>query len=561
MTRRTLVLLATALCALAVATPATAAARRLPALTPVAPDALTRGLARGELSKAEYALERARSLFEFRQVRREFGDVARPGPHAATLILRDLIARFPELSPAGRAGARGLLARPTDGSAGEHQYTAAPGQRKTFCDPARPLCFHWVETTRDAPPLTDVDANGRPDDVDDTIVTFGEVYDLEVGAYGFLPPLPDTTSAPDDGGDGKTDIYLADLGGDFIPLFGYCTTDDPNASDPDYPYHDASAYCVVDEDFTNRVYGSSATPQGFRDVTSAHEFFHAIQFHYDWLEDLWLMEGTAMLMEDQYADEVNDNVNYLDNSVLRSPSVPVDRGSDGFEYGAWIWWRFLVEDLGQLLNPLVIRQVWERVAAASMDTDGTGPDNTTNNLYSLRGTAKVARANGHEFRDLYGKFAWTNRLPYTFYEEGAAYPSATVSRRYRLGRRGESSGWQSPRLRHLASTYIRFVPASATPRRAVLRVTVQLPDLVSSPRAFLLVKPVGRPWYVRKIILDAAGDGRRRIAFGPNAVRKVDLVLTNASTRMMRCGRGTFYSCTGIGTDDLRVYAYRAVVR
>jgi hypothetical protein len=562
MTRRTIALLSAGLCALAAAAPATAGAKGLPQLTPAGPDALTRALARGKLSEADYALERARSLFELRGVRREFGDVERPDPREATPILRDLLARYRFLSASERATAGRILARPTDSTFGdEHHYSAPPGQRKEYCSPSHPLCFHWVESTQDAPPLTDLDSNGRPDDVDATIATFEAVYDLEVTAYGYLAPLPDTTSAPDNGGSGKTDIYLADLGGDTNAYFGYCTTDDPNAFDPSYLYYDVSAYCVVDEDFANPVFGSSATPQGFRDVTAAHEFFHAIQFHYDWLEDLWLMEGTAMVMEDQYADDVNDNVNYLANSVLTFPSVPVDRGSEGFEYGAWIWWRFLIEDLGQLANPVVIRQEWERVAAASTDTDGPGgPDTTSNDLYSLRGLRRVAGANGHPLTDLYGKFAWANRLPFIFYEEGDGYPKATVKRTYRLGGRGTSTGWRSPKLRHLSSTYTRFVPGKTTPANAVLRVGVHLPDLVYSPRAFLLVKAVGHPWSVRQIALNTAGDGVRRVGFGRGAIREVDLVLTNASTRM-RCGRNTYYSCTGLGADDWGVYDYRGVVR
>jgi hypothetical protein len=561
LTRRILALIATGLCALAATTPATAAdGKRLPALTPAGPDALTRALARGELSKADYALERARSLFELGSVRREFGDVEPPDPREATLILRDLVARYRSLTPADRATARGLLARPTDSSdSGEHHYRSGAILGK-LCDSTRPLCVHWDEKTnhRDAPPGADNNAATIPADVQATLDTFAGVYDLEVNTYGYLAPLPDGSSTPDDGGDDRTDIYLADLGGDLNPFFGYCTTDDPNAFDFDYPYYDVSAYCVVDEDFAD--FGPPGTKQGFRDVTSAHEFFHAIQFHYDWLDDLWLMEGSAMFMEDQYADDVNDNVNYLGSSVLRSPSVPVDRGSGGFEYGAWIWWRFLVEELGQLPNPVVIRQEWERVAAASTDTDGPGPDNTANDLYSLQGLRKVASANGHPFADLYGKFAWANRLPFIFYEEGATYPMAKVKRTFTLGRRGTGSGWQSPKLLHLASTYVRFVPGSATPANAVLRVGVHLPDLADSPKAFLLVKAARQPWSVREITLSATGNGVRRVGFGPGAVKEVDLVLANASTRM-RCGRNTSYSCTGVGADDKLVYAYRGTVR
>src|SRR5215216_1883575 len=322
---------ATVVCALvAVAPSAAAPAKRLPALTPVAHDALTRALERGELTEAQYALERARSLFTLGAVRREFGQVTKPSMWDATPILRDLAARLPDLSGGDRSSARAILSRPTDNFyEDEHHYTAPQGQWRSACDPnpLRPLCFHWVLTTRDAPPLADSDSDGIPDAVEETMTTFGEVYDLEVGTYGYRAPLSDTSSN-EDGGNGKTDIYLADLGGDLNPFFGYCTTDDPNAFNQGYVYYDVSAYCVVDEDFAN--FGSSQTRQEFRDVTAAHEFFHAIQFSYDWFEDLWLMEGTAMFMEGQFRPNVEDRIRYLANSVLTSPGTPVDRGAGGF---------------------------------------------------------------------------------------------------------------------------------------------------------------------------------------------------------------------------------------
>ena len=70
-----------AVLALALAAPAAAQAaeeeRPLPAPVPVADDALTAALETGELTEAEYALERARSLFQLARVRREYGYVAR----------------------------------------------------------------------------------------------------------------------------------------------------------------------------------------------------------------------------------------------------------------------------------------------------------------------------------------------------------------------------------------------------------------------------------------------------------------------------------------------------
>jgi hypothetical protein len=562
MRRGVLTFCALGIVALATTAPAPAAtSRQLPALTAVGHDALSRVLARGELTEARYSLERARSLFALETVRREFGDVARPSPRSATLLLRDLMARVHLLAPADQLIARRILARPTDSNDLTHRYRNN-AIVASVCDATRPLCFHWDERVTNRDSFPDADGNPRtiPADVQATIKTFRDVYDLEVETYGYLAPLPDSSSA-DDGGDAGTDIYLADLGGDRVPLFGYCTSDDPNAFDQTFPYVDVSAYCVLDEDFSQQQFGNTATQQGFRAVTAAHEFFHAIQFHYDSLEDLWLMEGTAMFMEDQFADGVNDNVRYLEQSVIVGPGTPVDRGGGGFEYGAWIWWRFLAEDLDEQLNPLVIRRVWERVAGASIDTDGAGgPDTVASNPYSLQGVVRVLRARGLALKTLFGKFAWANRVPFTVYEEGGSYPKATVERHYTLGKRGTGSGWHSVALLHLASTYASFKPGASTPLNAALRVRVDLPDSAYSPQAFLLVKERGQPWRTRAIGLDSSGNGARSVVFGRRQVREVVLVLTNASARM-RCDRRTEYSCAGVGRDDGRAYSFRGRVR
>jgi hypothetical protein len=522
-----LAICATVFCALVAVAPGVAApAKRPPALTPFAHDALTRALDRGELTEAQYALERARSLFRLGAVRGEFGAVSRPGPRDATPILRDLAIRHRFLPSTDRAEATGILARPS--------------ANRTWCDPARPLCFHWLASGPNA---------ASPGDVTQTEETVAGVYDLEVGTYGYLPPLADGTN----GGNSSTDIYLRDVGKD--GLFGYCTTDDPN---PSGPYYDVPAYCVLDNDFSPLQFGNSQTPEEFRDVTAAHEFFHAIQFHYDFFEDLWLMEGTAMVMEDQYADGVNDNVDYLGHSALTSPGTPVDRGSGRFEYGAWIFWRFLIEDRGELANPVIIKQIWER-ADGSSDEDGGGPDTVGPDDYSLQAARHVVAARGSSFRSLFGRFAHVNRRPARFYSEGASYPRAPLSHTYYLGRGRRGTGWQSTRLRHLASRYFAFKPGRTASSRGSLRVRVDLPRRWRGPEAYLLVRRTSGSWYVRKFALDSNGDGVRSVAFGRGTIREVNLVLTNASTRMT-CRRGTVYSCSGVGADDRLYYKFRATV-
>ena len=88
-------------------------------------------------------------------------------------------------------------------------------------------------------------------------------------------------------------------------------------------------------------------------MTAAHEFFHAVQAAYDWFEDAWFMESTAAWMEDEVYTDINDNLQYLTSSPLRHPEVPLDFGNtdDFYLYGAWIWWRFLSEYLGDTGSP------------------------------------------------------------------------------------------------------------------------------------------------------------------------------------------------------------------
>ena len=131
----------------------------------------------------------------------------------------------------------------------------------------------------------------------------------------YRPPLADG-QGPNNG----TDIYLADLGDD--GLLGYCAAD---PSVPDSALR-APAYCVIDNDFSAAQYEPPA-PSGLPalQITVAHEFFHAIQFAYEYSDkDQWLKEGTAAWIEDEVYDSVNANRSYLSESQLQQPEIPLD---------------------------------------------------------------------------------------------------------------------------------------------------------------------------------------------------------------------------------------------
>src|SRR4029453_5199034 len=102
-------------------------------------------------------------------------------------------------------------------------------------------------------------------------------------------------------------------------------------------------------------------------VTAAHEFFHAVQFAYDWKEDLWLMEGSAAWIEDEVYDGINDNRQYLAFSPIGqttfwhaldwyhpNPSNPLSLQV----YGSWIFFRYLSERYSRE----IVRTIWRRAA-------------------------------------------------------------------------------------------------------------------------------------------------------------------------------------------------------
>jgi hypothetical protein len=526
-----------------------ASPRPLPPLAPAQHDALSRALDHGRLTESEYALERARSLFALGRVRAEFGDVARPNPRAATFILRDLLARTRFLSDADRAQAKAILSRPDGASTflGEPawDFDAIPMR---VCEGARPLCFHWDSnpSNPDAPPSADTDpANGTPDQIERTIEVLDSVWDEETGALGYREPLDDSSTTLNDGGGPELDIYIADIGS--LGLFGYCTSDDPHAFEFTDPWA-VSAYCVLDDDYRQAQYGFNQTPLEFLEVTAAHEFFHAVQFAYDWFEDLALMEGSAMWMEGQVYPDVIDRINYLGRSALGKPGVPLDTGAGGFEYGAWLFWRFLTEKVfGD--DPTFIREIWERA-------DG-GPLAAFGDEYSFEAAQRALAARGHDFRTTFADFGTTNDLR-DYEEANLGYPVIQRPTTFRFGKHN-STGWHKTHLRHLSTRFYRFRPEGAD-SSAKLRLRVELPRPATSPAATAVVYAKGGPKEIHPIGLDNHGDGHVTVKFGHSQVWKVDLVLSNASLRF-DCAPKDFpesvYSCGGFPKDDLRAYRFR----
>ncbi|MDE3089020.1 MAG: hypothetical protein KGJ80_06520 [Chloroflexota bacterium] len=163
-------------------------------------------------------------------------------------------------------------------------------------------------------------------------------------------PLSDTNE-PCNGGDGKLDIYLADVRTLTTPYrvwpFGTGCDQRP-------------AYIQLNRSFPYNKLVSAA----------AHEIMHAIQWSYKVPKTAcldpgykWLMEATAdwaqdyVYPDDPYNFETEDAHNLLDH-----PEIPLEQMNgtdDKHPYGAYLYFQYLARQY----NPIMIAQIWDATAS------------------------------------------------------------------------------------------------------------------------------------------------------------------------------------------------------
>ena len=195
------------------------------------------------------------------------------------LALRDLFLARPSLDEDDETEADRLLARPTDGVSDPYRDGYATSSVKTC---AKHVCVHYVRSGADAPPST---AWAKK-----TLSVMERVWRHHVGKLDYRKPARDGSR----GGNKKFDVYLKEIGSD--GLYGYCAPENRVAGKP----KQASGFCVLDDDFARSQFARA--PIESLKVTAAHEFFHAIQFAYDYTEDPWFLESTATWIEERFAD-------------------------------------------------------------------------------------------------------------------------------------------------------------------------------------------------------------------------------------------------------------------
>jgi len=427
-------------------------------------------------------------------------------PDDATPVLRRLARSLDRLDGEDRERAARMLARPDD-RGGDLLGVKYKVRSEQHCGPQ--VCVHFVRSTSDAPPSPE---DPVPPQVLLTSDVFEQVWSAVVDDAGYRPPLSDDDSE-NGGPDDRLDVYLADIGSIGAGYYGFCNSDDPGATGSAHPK--VSAYCVLDDDFSTTQFGGD--PVDSLRVTAAHEFFHAVQFAYDYWEDLWFMEGTAAWAEELVYDDANDNHRYLEGSQLSRPWIPLDTTDGNSAYGSWIFWQFLTELFGEdgVADPTVVRDVWERA------------EGDTTSMQALRATLA---ARDTTFEDTYARFGTVNLAPETFYEEGSTFPaSVPVTRAMRLTEKHQVRRTKAV-LDHLSSDYYRFRASPELDGRRKLRVRVDMPDRDTGAAATLVAYRGPGLVVTKPIRLRPNGVGAARVNFTRGQVKAVYLVLSNAGS-------------------------------
>ncbi len=443
----------------------------------------------------------------------------------ATMALRDLWASKGALTGADAQAAKKILSRPTD--PGDDDYYGDGADVKSSCGTY--VCIHWVETG---------DQAATPAYAAQTLTTMDAVHETYVDG-GYKPTLPDEGQ----GGNTKPDIYLAEIGQD--GLYGYCTTDASDFTDGYSVY----AYCVLDDEYSPDEFGTANTPIENMQVTAAHEYFHAVQYAYDAMDDGWVYETTATWAEDEVFDDVNDNWFYLPYGQLGDPATtgydlagpgtPLDI-YDFASYGNWIWFRYLTEKMPAEtgIMPDLVREVWE-----GLDSTGGAPER-----YSMQSLRSVLAGHGTSVPEQFALFSLENNTPGLTYEEGVDYPYPAYAFSPVQLSNNKKTVTKSVKLDHLTSGTGAFLPFA---KGYDLKVIVDMTNKATGSRAGITVYMTNGQLKRYWIKLSKKGNGAKTVPFASNKVAAVEVTLVNASDKMTQCGEiGDFFSCQGIGKFD-----------
>ncbi|RAL25495.1 hypothetical protein DL240_04595 [Lujinxingia litoralis] len=227
--------------------------------------------------------------------------------------------------------------RPT---APEHPLSYGAVEADYLDSPAGYVRVWWAAEGPHASPR--LAPGGEEPEIARMVAEVGDAMFASVEDYGLRLPLSDAEIYPagaDDGGDGRFDIYLYNFeAGDGQYVAEYCLNG---------AVERCAGYAMLDHAFVPLYYPSRELAVK---IVVSHELFHAVQAAYraDW--PVWASEGSASWFEEVVYPEQDDFerlAGYYFAEPARSLNDRARGPSDGFAYGAGIFFYYLETILGQ----------------------------------------------------------------------------------------------------------------------------------------------------------------------------------------------------------------------
>jgi hypothetical protein len=161
----------------------------------------------------------------------------------------------------------------------------------------------------------------------------------------------------DNGGSGAYDVYVGGVSGGNV--YGYVQPEYYANNNTGNNEHSSgvnevnafTSYMVMRHNYNGFPNSLTENIQ----VTAAHEYFHAVQMGYDNWEESWVMEATAVQMEEIVYDDINDCYQYM-SSWFNNPQQSLNLDSSSRWYGSFIFFEYVNSHLSEES----IRTFWEQ---------------------------------------------------------------------------------------------------------------------------------------------------------------------------------------------------------
>lgn len=366
--------------------------------------------ANGQLSYEQYLVYSALTIFEPDQLPPMYQLEGTELPlKSGTFLIQEIKANWDQLSPTYQA----LLA----------PYFSRPNLPYNIVSVSGKFRIHYTTIGINKVNPEDNNRNDIPDYVELASQYFDYSHSVIVDSLEYDPPAPDSS------GSGKEiDVYFISLS----RTYGVTQLEElvPGKTSA------YSCYIEVDNDF----YGFKTPPLQSLMVTSAHEYFHAVQVGYRYRdEDVFFMEMCSTWMEDFTYDQVNDYLQYI-NNFFKDINYPFYyTNKSWFEYASCLWIHMIVKKY----DPDVIRNVWELIP-----TQAAFP--TIQQVLIEYGTTFNQELVSF---GLWNYFTVSRADTINYYNEGHLYPDVNFERDYNIG---EETIILTDEMRKLSSIYYRI---------------------------------------------------------------------------------------------------------